>query len=133
MANSIDECTDSIIQAIDNLFDAKSESLKYDKTYRGKVLNIIDENKYEVSVNGALYELLYNGTLNIGDIVRIKSPMNNFSEIYIEPVASSGGGAETTTNYNELQNKPILDTTSEESLDGEVETIQRNCKLTQNF
>ena len=133
MANSIDECTDSIIQAIDNLFDAKSESLKYDKTYRGKVSNIIDENKYEVSVNGALYELLYNGTLNIGDIVRIKSPMNNFSEIYIEPVASSGGGGEITTNYNELQNKPILDTTSEESLDGEVETIQRNYKLTQNF
>lgn len=131
MANSMDECTDSIIQAIDNLFDAKSEGLKYDKTYRGKISNIIDENKYEVSVNGALYELSYNGTLNVGDIVRIKSPMNNFSEIYIEPVASSGGGGGgTTTNYNELQNKPILDTTSEEPLDGEIETIQRNCKST---
>lgn len=131
MANSMDECTDSIIQAIDNLFDAKSEGLKYDKTYRGKISNIIDENKYEVSVNGAFYELSYNGTLNVGDIVRIKSPMNNFSEIYIEPVASSGGGGGgTTTNYNELQNKPILDTTSEEPLDGEVETIQRNCKST---
>lgn len=101
-----------IIQAISNIVEPKMETLKYDKTYRAKVTQKIDAGVYNVQINGTLYKLSYSGTLNVGDIVRVKAPLNNFSDIYIEPLPGSGGGGTGgTTNYNDLTNKPIINST----------------------
>ncbi len=101
-----------IIQAISNIVEPKMETLKYDKTYRAKVTQKIDAGVYTVQINGTSYKLSYSGTLNVGDIVRVKAPLNNFSDIYIEPLPGSGGGGTGgTTNYNDLTNKPVINST----------------------
>lgn len=115
-----------IIQAINNIVEPKVASLRYDKTYRAKVTQQIDAGIYVVQINGKEYQLPYSGTLNIGDIVKVKAPLNNFSDIYIEALPGSGGGGEGgTTNYNALTNKPILNTDNASSLDVNKEEIMR--------
>ena len=109
------EGLDSILQAINNLITPQLVSLKYDKTFRGKITSIIDNGLYEVQVNGRSYTRPYAGTLQVGDIVKVKSPLNNFSDIFIEAIGGSGGGS-TTTDYNDLTSKPILNTNYTSSL-----------------
>lgn len=100
-----------IIQAISNIVEPKMETLKYDKTYRAKVTKKIDTGIYNVQINGIEYKLSYVGNLNVGDIVMVKAPLNNFSDIYVEALPGSGGGSGGTTNYNDLANKPIINST----------------------
>ena len=100
-----------IIQAISNIVEPKMETLKYDKTYRAKIVEEIEVGIYKVQINNVIYKLSYDGTLNVGDIVRVRAPLNNFSDIYIEPLPGSGGGSGETTNYNDLANKPVLNST----------------------
>lgn len=116
------EGLDSILQAINNLITPQLISLKYDKTFRGKITNVIDNGLYEVQVSGRSYTLPYAGTLQVGDIVKVKSPLNNFSDIYIEAIGGSGGSG-TTTNYNDLTNKPILNTNYTSSLSPDASEI----------
>ena len=100
---------DCILQAINNIVEPKVAKLKYDKTYRAKVTQQIDTGLYMVKINNVEYKLPYNGTLNVGDIVKVKAPLNNFSDIYIEALpGSGGGGGGGTTDYNDLTNKPVL-------------------------
>lgn len=101
---------DCILQAINNIVEPKVAKLKYDKTYRAKVTQQIDTGLYMVKINNVEYKLPYNGTLNVGDIVKVKAPLNNFSDIYIEalPGSGGGGGGGGTTDYNDLTNKPVL-------------------------
>lgn len=100
---------DCILQAINNIVEPKVATLKYDKTYRAKVTQQIDTGLYMVQINNVEYKLPYSGTLNVGDIVKVKAPLNNFSDIYIEALpGSGGGGGGGTTNYNDLTNKPVL-------------------------
>lgn len=100
---------DCILQAINNIVEPKVATLKYDKTYRAKVTQQIDTGLYMVQINNVEYKLPYNGTLNVGDIVKVKAPLNNFSDIYIEALpGSGGGGGGGTTDYNDLTNKPVL-------------------------
>ena len=100
---------DCILQAINNIVEPRVAKLKYDKTYRAKVTQQIDTGLYMVKINNVEYKLPYNGTLNVGDIVKVKAPLNNFSDIYIEALpGSGGGGGGCTTDYNDLTNKPVL-------------------------
>lgn len=100
-----------IIQAISNIVEPKMETLKYDKTYRAKIVEEIEVGIYKVQINNVIYKLSYSGALNVGDIVRVKAPLNNFSDIYIEPLPGSGGESGGTTNYNDLANKPVINST----------------------
>lgn len=119
-----------IIQAISNIVEPKVANLRYDKTYRAKVTEKVDAGIYKVEVNRAEYQLKYNGDLSVGDIVRVKAPLNNFSDIYIEAEPSTGGGSGGTSNYNDLFNKPILNTNNTETqVVNETETIKGTVKL----
>ena len=109
------EGLDSILQAINNLISPQLVNLRYDKTFRGKITNVIDNGLYEVQINGKTYTLPYAGTLQVNDVVKVKSPLNNFSDIYIEAIGGSGGSG-GTSNYNDLTNKPILNTNYTSSL-----------------
>ena len=112
-----------IIQAITNIIEPKVDALKYDKTYRAKVVEKIDIGIYKIEINRIVYQLKYDGDLEVGDIVKVKAPLNNFSDIYIETVPSHGGGTGGTSNYNELLNKPILNTNNIVSLPTNSEEI----------
>ena len=112
-----------IIQAITNIIEPKVDTLKYDRTYRAKVVEKIDIGIYKIEINRIVYQLKYDGDLEVGDIVKVKAPLNNFSDIYIETVPSHGGGTGGTSNYNELLNKPILNTNNIVSLPTNSEEI----------
>lgn len=75
---------DAMLKAIDNIVSAKIENAKFDKTYRGKVIEQASTGVYTVEVLGKNYNLSYSGTLSANDIVRVKAPLGNFSDIYIE-------------------------------------------------
>lgn len=109
MATSIKEGLNYIIQAIQNMIEPQLDKLRYDRTYRAKVIEKIEAGLYRVQINGTEYKVNYSGDLNVGDIVKVKAPLNNFSDIYIETLPSSGGSG-GTSNYNDLVNKPILNT-----------------------
>lgn len=117
MAKENDNGLNYIIQAIDNIITPRVETLKYDKTYRAKVTTVVDTGIYKVEISGVEYQLNYDGTLSVGDIVRVKAPLNNFSDIYIETEPSSGGSGGGTTNYKDLTNKPVLNTSTTASLE----------------
>ena len=119
-----------IIQAISNIVEPKVADLRYDKTYRAKVTEKVEAGIYKVKINSREYQLEYKGDLNVGDIVRVKAPLNNFSDIYIEAEPSTGGGSGGTSNYNDLLNKPILNTNNTEAQPvNEKETIKGTIKL----
>lgn len=84
MAKENDNGLNYIIQAIDNIITPRVETLKYDKTYRAKVTEIVNDNTYKVEIFGDEYQLNYDGVLDVGEIVRVKAPLNNYSDIYIE-------------------------------------------------
>lgn len=109
------ESLDSILRAIDNLISPQLVNLKYDKTFRAKVTKVLDTGRYEVQINGVTYTLPYDGILHVGDVVKVKAPLNNFSDIYIEAMGGSGGST-ATTSYNDLTNKPLLNTNLSSSL-----------------
>lgn len=119
--NNTQKGLQNIIQAINNIVEPKVESLKYDKTFRGKIIEVIDVGKYKVQINGKDYTMTHNEKLAVGDIVKVKAPLNNFSDIYIESTPGSGSGV--TTNYDDLSNKPILNTNINTSLEPNNEEI----------
>ena len=119
-----------IIQAISNIVEPKVADLRYDKTYRAKVTEKVEDGIYKVKINGREYQLEYKGDLNVEDIVRVKAPLNNFSDIYIEAEPSTGGGSGGTSDYDDLFNKPILNTNNTETQPvNEKETIKGTIKL----
>lgn len=119
-----------IIQAISNIVEPKVADLRYDKTYRAKVTEKVEAGIYKVKINGREYQLEYKGDLNVEDIVRVKAPLNNFSDIYIEAEPSTGGGSGGTSDYDDLFNKPILNTNNTEAQPvNEKETIKGTIKL----
>lgn len=119
-----------IIQAISNIVEPKVADLRYDKTYRAKVTEKVEVGIYKVKINSREYQLEYKGDLNVGDIVRVKAPLNNFSDIYIEAEPSTGGGSGGTSDYDDLFNKPILNTNNTEAQPvNEKETIKGTIKL----
>ena len=107
MATSIKDGLNYIIQAIENIIEPKLEKLRYDKTYRAKVIKKTSDGVYKVQINGTEYSVKYKGDLNVGDIVKVKAPLNNFSDIYIETLPSD----KVITSYNDLNNKPAINST----------------------
>lgn len=83
MANKAQDSLKFIIQAIENIVTPLVKKLDYDRTYRAKVIKA-DGDNYTVEINGAEYQVPFKGTLHVGDIVNVRAPLNNFSDIYIE-------------------------------------------------
>lgn len=98
MSTSMKDGLDYILQAINNLIEPKLDKLRYDKTYRAKVTAIAGGGLYEVQIKNTKYNVSYSGALSIGDVVKVKAPLNNFSDIYIEGAQSGGGGDYTVSD-----------------------------------
>lgn len=129
MKNDLQAGLQNIIDAINNLIEPKLGSLRYDKTFRAKVISDEGNNTYGVQINGKNYKAVYTGEkIAVGQIVRVKAPLNNFSDIYIETLPSSGSGE--AGNYNTLLNKPILNTNNTGTqVPSATETIQGTISL----
>lgn len=116
MADRNQEGLNNIIEAINNIVEPKISNSKFDRTFRAKVIEKTENEDYIVQINNINYTLKYAGKLEPNQIVRVKAPLNNFSDIYIESLPGSGGGSGSTDNYNDLVNKPILETDISENL-----------------
>lgn len=81
------EGLNNILQAIENFVTTKSENLKFDKTYRAKVTDDKGSGVYTIQVNGKEYDInAGDNTLEVGNMVKAKVPLNNFSDIYVEGI-----------------------------------------------
>lgn len=78
------EGLNNILQAMNNIVEPKISNLRYDKTYQGKIVRASSKDEYIVLINGAEYNLNSNEALSAGDLVKVKAPLNNFSNIYVE-------------------------------------------------
>ena len=116
MADRNQEGLNNIITAINNIVEPKISNSKFDRTFRAKVIEKTEDEDYIVQINNINYTLKYAGKLEPNQIVRVKAPLNNFSDIYIESVPGAGGGTGGTDNYDDLTNKPILKTDISEGL-----------------
>lgn len=116
MADRNQEGLNNIIAAINNIVEPKISNSKFDRTFRAKVIEKTENEDYIVQINNINYTLKYAGKLEPNQIVRVKAPLNNFSDIYIESLPGSGGGSGGTDDYNDLINKPILETDISENL-----------------
>ena len=95
MNNDMQNGLQNILDAMNNLVEPKLENLKYDKTYRAKIISNEGSGIYKVQINGKEYQAKYaNSSLSVGEIVKVKAPLNNFSDIYIETLPGTGGGGE---------------------------------------
>ena len=129
MKNDLQAGLQNIIDAINNLIEPKLDSLRYDKTFRAKIISDEGNNTYGVQINGKNYKAIYTGEkIPVGQIVKVKAPLNNFSDIYIETLPGSGSGS--AGNYNGLLNKPILNTNNTGTqVPSATETIQGTISL----
>lgn len=90
MKNDLQAGLQNIIDAINNLIEPKLGSLRYDKTFRAKIISDEGNNVYGVQINGKNYKAVYTGEkIPVGQIVKVKAPLNNFSDIYIETLPGS--------------------------------------------
>lgn len=87
------EGLNNILSAINNVVESKEDTLKYDRTYRAIVKEKVEDNLYKVEIDNVDYNLNFNGTLENEQIIHVKAPLNNFSDIYIE---GEGGGTPVT-------------------------------------
>lgn len=133
MSTNVKDGLDYILQAISNLIEPKLDKLRYDRTYRAKVISIVSDKLYEVQIKNAKYNVSYDGTLEVGDVVRVKAPLNNFSDIYIEgsPTVVSSTDISLIDEYSineqntdkkwidgrEIYNKVITGTKTQEDLE----------------
>lgn len=142
MSTSIKEGLDYILQAINNLIEPKLKTLRYDKTYRAKIIEKIDDKNYKISLNGTEYQAPYEGDLKIGDIVKVKAPLNNFSDIYIEnnehskPIEvvdnlnSTDANAALSANQGKLLNGKIVGTVLYSNSEGTLGDFTLNDSVT---
>lgn len=91
MADKNQEGLKNIIEAINNIVEPKISNSKFDRTFRAKVIEKTENEDYIVQINNINYTLKYAGKLEPNQIVRVKAPLNNFSDIYIESLPGSGG------------------------------------------
>lgn len=59
------------------------ENAKYDKTVRGRITKVLDNNKYEVMINGLTYTAKSISNLEINNVVYILIPQNNYNDMLI--------------------------------------------------
>lgn len=85
---------ESIITAINNMIDPAVQNAKFDKTYRA-VVSAINDSSVTIKLHGKEYQIPNQaGDYVVGQVVKVKIPLNNFSDIYIE---GSGTGSGSVT------------------------------------
>lgn len=75
----IEELVKSIKQAIDGI----KETLSYDKTFRAKVTEKINDRKYKILYCGTTYTVSSSILCEVGDFVRVCAPCNNWKDLFI--------------------------------------------------
>ncbi|WP_313069731.1 hypothetical protein [Lacrimispora sp.] len=73
-----------IAEDLNYLFSVKADSLKYDKTFRAKVIDNISEKKCKILYKGKECIVKCDGNVNVNDMVWVCAPRNDWNELYIQ-------------------------------------------------
>lgn len=70
---------DSILQSIEEAINKG----RFDKTFTTSIIGKVSDNKAMVNYNGVTYTVNSTIEFNLGDIVRVCAPQNNFNDLFI--------------------------------------------------
>ena len=77
-----------LLNAIDTIVDKKINNLSFDKTYSTVIIKktnySVDKFTYTVKIGQNDYTITTKINYSIGDKVRVRIPLNNWSNMYIE-------------------------------------------------
>lgn len=76
---------DALIKTVSSYVDKALKDAKFDITTQGKVVEILDNGKYKVQIQGTVYTApcFLDNVFKIDDIVKIMIPQNNWSNMFI--------------------------------------------------
>jgi hypothetical protein len=119
MADANSQAIETLIQAMQKVSDDKIESATFDTTDIGKIEEVLDNNKYSVSITGTVYTVpsCVTDSFSTGDNVLVLSCKNNKTAKYIigKTSAAKTGGVSVGDML-----KSIYDTDS----DGKVDSAE---------
>ena len=73
-----------LLETIDILIDKKISSLKFDKTVKGTITRVSENNYYEISISGVKYKMKYTKEkLQEYSSVYILIPNNDYKNMFI--------------------------------------------------
>ena len=96
---NLQEVYKKMAEDINYLFTRKADALKYDKTFRGKVIRQESTSKYKVLHKNKEYPVKSDYKLSVGDLVWICAPCNNWDELYVKSSNGVGKTISSLENY----------------------------------
>lgn len=106
------QASKALLKGINYAIDNKLNKAPMDKTFTGLIKNVKDNNIYDVLIQGKLYTnipSMFKG-LKVNETVKIKSPQNQYSQMYIE-------GKYNMIDYEYIMNKLV-------ELENEIEQLK---------
>ncbi len=85
-----------IAEDLNYLFSIKADSLKYDKTFRAKVIDNLSSKRCKVLYKGKEYTVKCDGSINVNDMVWVCAPGNDWNELYIQSYSYQKDGLPTS-------------------------------------
>lgn len=79
MKDALQQLQEGILLAVNKSID----NAKYDKTIRGRITKILNNNMYEVMINGSIYNIKSRLSHEVNDVVYILIPQNNYNDMFI--------------------------------------------------
>lgn len=132
------DATKEIIESIlSGVKDGIEELSNGDKTFKARIVELTSPARCKVLHNGVNYTVISNVYCEVGDLVRVCAPCNNWNELYVEANLTPGKTlrdiAKLETRVNELKNTIAeLNTNLKYAID-ESDRIYQGVDLTVKF
>ena len=83
MNNDNQEAIDTLVKGIVKIASKAIKEAQFNKSYTGRVFEIIDNNNYVVIIYNKKHKVKSRFQLNINDVVKIVSCNNDMNELYV--------------------------------------------------
>lgn len=81
---SISDIKKEILNAIDIMVEQKIRNLQFDKTIKGVVVEVLEDNYYNIQIQGNIYRLKYTKEkLKIYSSVYVLIPNNDYKNMFV--------------------------------------------------
>lgn len=77
------EVLQKLAQAIKSMVQNELKYAKYDRTFKAIISKKISSVKYEINYQNRIYTATTSRECNVGDIVRVCAPQNNWNDLFI--------------------------------------------------
>ena len=77
------EALDALVKGIVKIASKAIKEAQFNKTYTGRVFEVVDDNNYIVIINNKKHKVKSRFQLNINDVVKIISCNNDMNELYV--------------------------------------------------